>query len=46
MGHSESDIKKLCPDARVLKGLAIRGGSVQRAENDITDWLRKSGEIE
>jgi len=46
MGHSESDIKKLCPDARVLKGLPIRGGSVQRAKNDITDWLRKLGKIE
>jgi flavodoxin len=46
MGHSESDIKKLCPDARVLKGLPIRGGSVQGAENGIADWLRKLGEIE
>ncbi len=46
MGRSESDIKKLCPDAKVLKGLPIRGGSVQGAENDIANWLRKLGEIE
>ena len=46
MGRSESDIKKLCPDAKVLKGLPIIGGSVQEAENDIADWLRKLGEID
>ena len=46
MGHSESDIRKLCSDARVLKGLPIRGGSVQGAENDIANWLRKLGEID
>jgi hypothetical protein len=32
--------------ARVLKGLPIRGGSVQGAENDIANWLRELGEIE
>ena len=43
MGHSESDIRKVCPDAKVLKGLPITGGSVQSAGNDISAWLRKSG---
>ena len=43
MGHSESDIKKLCPKAKVLKGLAIRGGCVQSAEGDIAAWLKASG---
>jgi flavodoxin len=46
MGHSEHDIKKLCPGAKVLKGLPITGGSVQRAENDISVWLRQSGVID
>ena len=46
MGHSESDIKKLCPTAKVAKGLAIRGGSVQNAESAISDWLRKAGVLE
>lgn len=46
MGHSERDIRKLCPDARVLKGLPIRGGSVREAEKDIADWLRGLGEIQ
>ena len=45
MGKSESDIKQLCPGATVLKGLSIRGGSVQGAENDIAAWLRTSGVI-
>ena len=45
LGRSESDIKQICPDAKVLKGLSLRGGSVQRAENDISAWLRKSGMI-
>lgn len=44
MGHSESDIKKVCPDASVLKGLPIPGAKVQRAENDIADWLKTLGE--
>ena len=40
MGSSERDIKNLCPNAKVLSGLAIRGSSVDRADNDIADWLK------
>lgn len=39
MGSSVSDIKKLCPDAVVEEGLAIHGGSVQRAKKDIEAWI-------
>jgi len=46
MGHSENDIKKLCPDARVLSGLSIVGGSVQNAETDIAKWLMKLHETQ
>jgi flavodoxin len=46
MGHSESDIKKLCPNANVLKGLAIEGGSVQEAGKGIAAWLRESGVLD
>lgn len=35
MGKSEQDIKRLCPDATIGKGLAIRGGSVQKSKTDI-----------
>lgn len=39
MGHSESDIKKLCPGATVEKGLAIHGGSVSSAKKAIEKWI-------
>jgi flavodoxin len=41
MGSSERDIKKLCPNAKVLSGLAIRGSSVERADEDVTNWLKE-----
>ncbi len=41
MGSSERDIKRLCLNAKVLSGLAIRGGSVERADKDITNWLKE-----
>jgi flavodoxin len=39
MGSSERDIKKLCPNAKVLSGLAIQGGSVKNAAGTIKSWL-------
>lgn len=39
MGSSENDIKKLCPGAKVEKGLAIHGGSVSGAKNAIEKWI-------
>lgn len=43
MGRSESDIRSLCPQAHVLKGLAIRGSQVRNAEAEIQAWLRSVG---
>lgn len=40
MGNSERDIKKLCPDSKVLTGLAIRGSNVSRADNEIKNWMK------
>jgi flavodoxin len=45
MGVSERDIKRLCPNANLQQGLAIRGGSVNRAESEIEEWLRKNNLI-
>lgn len=42
LGQSERDIRRLCPGARVLRGLALRGGSVARAEKAIAAWLKES----
>lgn len=41
MGHSESDIAKLCPEATLLNGLAIQGSRVSSAKKDIEGWLNK-----
>jgi len=41
IGRSESDIKKLCPDAKVLPGIAIWGGTVAGADNFVENWLKK-----
>jgi flavodoxin len=42
IGGSERDIKKLCPNAKVLSGIAIRGGSVAGADSQVQNWLKKS----
>jgi len=42
LGNSERDIAKLCPDAKILKGLAIKGSSVNQAKNNIAVWVKKS----
>ena len=39
LGSSVSDIRKLCPGAKVEKGLAIRGGSVSQAKKETEKWL-------
>lgn len=41
LGNSERDFKKLCPNAKVLPGIAIRGGSVTSADNVVQSWLNK-----
>jgi len=43
MGVSVRDIKKACPDARVLDGLAIRGSEVKKARDGVSAWLKKRG---
>lgn len=42
MGHSEVDIKRLCPTAEVKKGLALRGGRIQYSEPEIRKWLEEN----
>lgn len=41
MGHSEADIKKLCPRSAVLKGLPVAGSRARNAKADIAEWLRE-----
>lgn len=41
LGNSIKDIQRLCPDAKIEKGLAIHGGSVERSERDIEKWIEQ-----
>lgn len=43
LGHSVADIRKACPKSTVLEGLAIRGGDVQHAQDEVAGWLREMG---
>jgi flavodoxin len=43
MGRSVADIKKMCPQSTVLDGLAIRGGDVKNAQDEVSGWLREIG---
>ncbi len=38
-GKSERDIKKLCPESKVLPVIALRGSSVAKADEEIKNWL-------
>jgi len=41
MGRSVSNIKKLCPQATVLTGLALHGTHINDSKDKIADWLDK-----
>jgi len=43
LGRSVSDIRKLCPGAEVEAGLAIRGGAIEQADDQIRKWLEGAG---
>ena len=45
LGRSEKEIEKLCPDADVLKGIAIHGTGVAGAGKALEKWLKQSGII-
>ena len=41
MGRSETDIKKLCPDATVEQGLSIHGAEAARSGRAVEAWVKK-----
>jgi flavodoxin len=43
LGQSVGDIAELCPTAKVLEGLAVRGAYVKTAQNEVAAWLEKIG---
>ena len=42
-GRSESDLRKLCPNARLLRGFEVRGSRVSGAADDVDAWLTELG---
>ena len=42
MGHSEADIKKLCPEATLQDGLAVIGGQVKQAKPVLEKWMKRN----
>lgn len=45
LGRSVENITKLCPQSTILDGLAIRGSSVETAQDEVSEWLREIGMI-
>lgn len=42
-GRSEQDLKRLCPQARMLEGFEVRGSRAGGAQRNVDAWLRKIG---
>ena len=42
-GSSLSDLKRLCPRAKILDGFETRGSRAGSAQKDVDAWLRKIG---
>ena len=40
MGHSEADIRRLCPRLTVPDGLAVRGSAVRNSKDEVGRWVR------
>ena len=41
--NSLKDIQRLCPDARITKGLAINGDDAAACDKDVEKWLKQIG---
>ena len=46
LGRTVTDITKLCPQSTILDGLAVRGGDIKNAQNEVSEWLHEIGMIE
>jgi len=40
LGKAVADIETFCPRSNVLDGMAIRGGSVNDAEQKVVNWIK------
>lgn len=41
MGKSESDLKKICKDAKVERGLSVHGAEVAGSRSKVESWVKK-----
>lgn len=41
MGKSESDLKKICKDAKVERGLSIHGAEAAGSQSKVESWVKK-----
>lgn len=46
LGRSVEDITTICPQSTIQKGLAIRGSSIETAQDDVSKWLHEIGMAE
>lgn len=42
MGRSEEDLKKICPGARIGRGLSVHGSETDASRPAITAWVKES----
>lgn len=45
LGETVKDIKSLCPQSTVTKGLSIYRDDIDSAQNEVSSWLRRTGMI-
>lgn len=43
LGRSMDDLRRFCPNATILEGLAVRGSNAASSQRDVDAWLRKIG---
>lgn len=41
LGHSERDIAETCPQAKLIKGIALYGSGVKGAKKEVENWIKK-----
>lgn len=43
LGRGPRDMARLCPDAKIADGLAVRGSDASEAQEDVDQWLHRIG---
>lgn len=43
LGRSESDVKKLCPEADIAEGLSVKGSLAAESDEKVYAWLKANG---